>query len=63
MQKEKESLDSEEAHKKREKAEEERKQASIDMVADSIRRELAESGFIFTDIQLSDSLFKRMQPI
>lgn len=63
MQKEKESLDSEEAQKKREKAEEERKQASIDMVADSIRRELAESGFIFTNIQLSDGLFKRMQPI
>ncbi|EIM19878.1 hypothetical protein E3Q22_02459 [Wallemia mellicola] len=58
LQKEKESLDSEEAHKKREKAEEERKQASIDMVADSIRRELAEKDAtdLIPDVDDTDGL-------
>ena len=43
MEQQSQSLDNEEILRKREQKEADRKQASIDMIADSIRRELAES--------------------
>lgn len=45
MEREKDDPDSEEALEKRRLEEEERKQQSHDMVAETIRRELAESEF------------------